>query len=132
MEKDEELEKQIELMTSCSYDDWDINQHYCWKVQCNKCKLRKPHNPDGSEFTYGECRNYARIKADEIKQGEIPRPADDTKKYEKFTVVYIKNEAAKAVPWTGIDQVMKFIQEKLEDGYTVQVKPYTREEWANK
>lgn len=132
MEKDEELEKQIELMTSCSYDDWDINQHYCWKVQCNKCKLRKPHNPDGSEFTYGECRNYARIKADEIKQGEIPRPADDTKKYEKFTVVYIKGESAKSMPWTGIDQVMKFIQEKLEDGYTVQVKPYTREEWANK
>lgn len=132
MEKDDELEKQIELMTSCSYDDWDINQHYCWKVQCNKCKLRKPPNPDGSEFTYGECRNYARIKADEIKQGEIPRPADDTKKYEKFTVVYIKDEAANAVPWTGIDQVMKFIQEKLEEGYTVQVKPYTREEWANK
>ena len=132
MEKDEELEKQIELMTSCSYDDWDINQHYCWKVQCSKCKLRKPPNPDGSEFTYGECRNYARIKADEIKQGEIPRPADDTKKYEKFTVVYIKDEAARAVPWTGIDQVMKFVQEKLEEGYTVQVKPYTREEWANK
>lgn len=129
--KNEELEKQIELMTSCSYDDWDINQHYCWEVQCNKCKLRKPDNPDGKPFTYGECRNYARIKADELKTGEKPA-VGNPQKYEKFTVMYIKDEAAKSVPWTGIDQVMKFIQEKLEEGCTIQVKPYTREEWAKK
>ena len=53
-------------------------------------------------------------------------------KYEKFVVMWIKGEAARSMPWTGIHQVMEFIQEKLEEGCTIQVKPYTREEWANK
>ena len=130
MEKDEELEKQIELMTSCSYDDWDINQHYCWKVQCNKCKLRRPDNPDGKPFTYGECRNYARIKADEIKEGE--RPAEcETPKYEKFNVLYTEDgHTLKSVPCTGINMTLDLIKELLESGKHVQVHPYTREEWS--
>ena len=60
--------------------------------------------------------------------GSISEP-----KYEKFIVLWNKgNSRPNAMPWTGIDQTMRFIQEKLEDGCTVQVKPYTREEWANK
>jgi hypothetical protein len=130
MEKDEELEKQIELMTSCSYDDWDINQHYCWKVQCSRCKLRKPPNLDGSEFTYGDCREYARKKADEIKVGERSSECE-TPKYEKFMVLYNKpGNPPNAIPWTGLDQTMQFVHDKLEEGYVVQVKPFTREEWA--
>ena len=130
MEKDEELEKQLELMTSCSYDDWDINQHFCWKVPCDKCKLRKPSNPDGSEFTYGDCREYARKRADEIKEGERPSECESPK-YEKFVVLYNKpGNPPNAIPWTGIDQTMQFVHDKLEEGYMVQVKPFTREEWA--
>jgi hypothetical protein len=54
-------------------------------------------------------------------------------KYEKFVVMWNKgNVPPNAMPWTGIHQVMAFIQEKLEEGCNVQVKPFTREEWANK
>lgn len=51
-------------------------------------------------------------------------------KYVKFMVLYNKpGNPPNAVPWTGIDQTMEFVKEKLEDGYVVQVKPFTRDEW---
>ena len=31
---------------------------------------------------------------------------------------------------TGIDLTLEYAKEKLEDGYTVQIQPYTQEEWA--
>lgn len=55
----------------------------------------------------------------------------DSEKYEKFLVLYKKEgHPSNAVPWTGIEQTMSFIREKLEDGYSIQVKPFTREDWA--
>ena len=52
-------------------------------------------------------------------------------KYEKFLVLYKKEgHPSNAVPWTGIEQTISFIREKLEDGYSIQVKPFTRENWA--
>ena len=52
-------------------------------------------------------------------------------KYVKFMVLYNKKgNPPNAVPWTGIDRTIEFIREKLEDGYIVQVKPFTMEEWA--
>lgn len=74
-------------------------------------------------------------KFDKIKyicDNALNRKQEPSSKYEKFVVMWIKGEAARSMPWTGIHQVMEFIQEKLEEGCTVQVKPYTREEWANK
>ena len=56
----------------------------------------------------------------------------ENEKYEKFVVMYIKGEAARSMPWTGLEQTIQFVHDKLEEGYTVQVKPFTREEWANK
>ena len=54
-------------------------------------------------------------------------------KYEKFVVMYKKNgNPPNAVPWTGLEPTLEFIKEKLEEGCTVQVKPFTREEWPNK
>ena len=54
-------------------------------------------------------------------------------KYEKFMVLYNKSgNPPNAVPWTGIDQTIEFVKEKLEEGYAVQVKPFTREEWSAK
>ena len=53
-------------------------------------------------------------------------------KYEKFLVLYNKpGNPPNAIPWTGIGPTMEFIKEKLEDGYVVQVKPFTRDEWAS-
>ena len=55
----------------------------------------------------------------------------DNMKYVKFMVLYNKKgNPPNAVPWTGIDRTIEFIREKLEDGYIVQVKPFTMEEWA--
>ena len=55
----------------------------------------------------------------------------DSKKYEKFMVLYSKNGSpSNAIPWTGIDLTIEFIREKLEEGYAIQIKPFTREEWA--
>ena len=55
----------------------------------------------------------------------------DNKKYVKFMVLYNKlGNPPNAVPWTGIDQTLDFIREKLESGYIVQVKPFTMEEWS--
>ena len=52
-------------------------------------------------------------------------------KYVKFMVLYNKpGNPPSAVPWTGIDQTMEFVKEKLEDGYVVQVKPFTKDEWS--
>ena len=52
-------------------------------------------------------------------------------KYEKFMVLYNKKgNPPNAVPWTGLDPTIDFIREKLEDGYVVRVKPFTREEWG--
>ena len=49
----------------------------------------------------------------------------------KFMVLYNKpGNPPSAVPWTGIDQTMEFVEEKLEDGYVVQVKPFTKDEWS--
>ena len=54
-------------------------------------------------------------------------------KYEKFVVLFSKGKSPpNAIPWTGIDQTMEFVREKLEEGYTIQVKPFTREDWATK
>lgn len=54
-------------------------------------------------------------------------------KYEKFMVLYNKpGNPPNAIPWTGIDQTIEFVKEKLEEGYVVQVKPFTREEWSAK
>ena len=54
-------------------------------------------------------------------------------KYEKFMVLYNKpGNPPNAIPWTGIDQTIEFVKEKLEEGYAVQVKPFTREEWSAK
>ncbi len=56
---------------------------------------------------------------------------DNNKKYEKFMVLYSKpRNPPNAIPWTGIEQTMGFIREKLEEGYAIQVKPFTREDWA--
>lgn len=52
-------------------------------------------------------------------------------KYVKFMVLYNKpGNPPNAVPWTGIDQTMEFVEEKLEDGYVVRVKPFTKDEWS--
>lgn len=54
-------------------------------------------------------------------------------KYEKFMVLYNrKGNPPNAVPWTGLDQTVDFIREKLEEGCIIQVKPFTREEWGDK
>lgn len=55
----------------------------------------------------------------------------EEKKYVKFLVQYNKpGNSPNAVPWTGIDQTLKFIKEKLEAGYVIQVKPFTMDEWS--
>ena len=56
----------------------------------------------------------------------------DNKKYEKFMVLYSKNgNPPNAIPWTtGIGPTIEFIKEKLEEGYAIQVKPFTCKEWA--
>ena len=70
------------------------------------------------------CNDYMNAPA-ETGDSEM----DD--KYVKFVVLYNKpGNPPNAVPWTGIDQTMKFIRERLEDGYVVQVKPFTRDEWS--
>ena len=49
----------------------------------------------------------------------------------KFMVLYNKpGNPPNAVPCTGIDQTMEFVEEKLEDGYVVQVKPFIKDEWS--
>ena len=53
-------------------------------------------------------------------------------KYEKFLVMYSDDNVGGEVPWTGIDQTLAFVKEKLESGFSVHVKPYTRKEWAKK
>ena len=50
-------------------------------------------------------------------------------KYVKFLVLYNNpGNPPNAVPCTGIDQTIKFARERLEDGYVVQVKPFTKEQ----
>ena len=49
--------------------------------------------------------------------------------YEKFVVMSMKGETEKSVPWTGIDQTLNYVKEQLEDGCTVQIKPFTRDKW---
>ena len=68
-------------------------------------------------------------KIREICSNFINAPMDE--KHVKFIVLYNKpGNPPNAVPWTGIDQTMEFVKEKLEDGYVVQVKPFTKDEWS--
>lgn len=68
-------------------------------------------------------------KIRDICNSFINAPMDE--KPVKFIVLYNKpGNPPNAVPWTGIDQTMKFVKEKLEDGYVVQVKPFTKDEWS--
>ena len=51
-------------------------------------------------------------------------------KCEKFILMAKKDgENPMRVQWTGIDQVVNHVKELLEDGWTVQVIPYTRTTW---
>ena len=53
------------------------------------------------------------------------------KKYEKFNVLYTEDgQTLKGVPCTGINLTLDLIKELLESGKTIQVHPYTREEWS--
>lgn len=53
-------------------------------------------------------------------------------KYEKFVVLYNKpGNPPNAVPCTGLEQTLQFVHDKLEEGCTIKVKPFTREEWSN-
>lgn len=53
-------------------------------------------------------------------------------KYEKFMVLYNKSgNPPNAIPWTGLEQTMQLVHDKLEEGYVVQVKPFTRDEWSS-
>ena len=60
--------------------------------------------------------------------------AMDSNPYKKFVVYAVKESthSSSRVPMTGIDLALEYAKEKLEDGYTVQVQPYTQEEWAAK
>lgn len=58
----------------------------------------------------------------------------DSNPYKKFVVYAVKEatHSASRVPMTGIDLTLEYAKGKLEDGYTVQIQPYTQEEWAAK
>lgn len=59
------------------------------------------------------------------------RSSDKPYRYEKFVVLWKKDESPpNAMPWTGIEPTMNFVREKLEEGCTVQIKPFTREDWT--
>lgn len=67
---------------------------------------------------------------------EMDKPVDDTPKsetYNKFVVYAFSEEHPVSIaPWTGLDQTLSYAKEKLAEGYTIQIRPYTREEWAKK
>ena len=58
----------------------------------------------------------------------------DGNTYKKFVVHAVKDStnSASRVPFTGIDLTLEYAKEKLEDGYIVQITPYTQEDWAEK
>lgn len=52
--------------------------------------------------------------------------------YNKFVLYICKGDSTSIVPWTGIDQTLNYVKEKLLEGYTIQIRPYSQEEWAKK
>ena len=78
---------------------------------------------------------FEELKDDPEYLAELKKIEEDEKecRYEKFIVLYNKpGNPPNAIPWTGLEPTLEFIKEKLEDGYTVKVKPYTREEWKER
>ena len=77
------------------------------------------------------CNDFL-TAADKITNNERVNTVEEIDgKYVKFMVLYNKpGNPPNAVPWTGIDQTMEFVEEKLEDGYVVQIKPFTKEQWS--
>ena len=70
---------------------------------------------------------YKTLKDKNI-EGNPPR-------YDCFTVSGVpKGKVGRGirVPWKGIDMALKHVRELLEQGYVVQITPYTREEWNSK
>lgn len=59
---------------------------------------------------------------------------ESNKPYECFTVHAMKDDNRNGirVPWKGIEQTMSHVRELLEQGYMVQITPYTKEQWAEK
>ncbi len=54
--------------------------------------------------------------------------------YVKFMVYAFneKSDQSSKVTWTGIGPTLEYAKEKLKDSYTIQITPYTQEEWAAK
>ena len=51
--------------------------------------------------------------------------------YVKFNVLYTEDgQTLKSVPCTGINLTLELIKELLESGKTIQVHPYTRDQWS--
>ena len=50
--------------------------------------------------------------------------------YIKFKIYACKGGSASITPWTGLDCAIMHAKELLEAGFTVQIRPYTMEEWA--
>lgn len=71
-----------------------------------------------------------------VETGDKPKEVvDETPKqetYNKFVLYLCKGDRTNIVPWTGIDQTLNYVKEKLSEGYTIQIRPYTQEEWAKK
>lgn len=71
-----------------------------------------------------------------VETGDKPKEVvDETPKqetYNKFVLYLCKGDRTSIVPWTGIDQTLNYVKEKLSEGYTIQIRPYTQEEWAKK
>ena len=62
-----------------------------------------------------------------MKDEQIPKNA-----YVKFLIYACKGDECSAIPWTGLDCAINHAKDLLEAGFTVQIRPYTREEWAVK
>lgn len=69
--------------------------------------------------------------SDELPQKEVVSLKPET--YNKFVVYAFSEEhPVSIVPWTGLDQTLSYAKEKLAEGYTIQIRPYSQSEWAKK
>lgn len=74
-------------------------------------------------------------KQEEAAQKAEGKPPMDSNPYKKFVVYAAKESTTHSgsrVTMTGLDLTLEYAKEKLEDGYTVQIQPYTQEEWVAK
>lgn len=66
------------------------------------------------------------------KESPQPEKKGGRGAYDDFVVLFYRGDGTHIEPSHGLEQTLSYVKEKLSEGYTVQIRPYTQDEWAEK